>query len=77
MRPKALKANKTLTPLEVAELLCVLLGVGVLEVLEGVVELECTTPLEAGVEVGLEEDRVTPCTESGKMKRNRKRRIKW
>ena len=38
MRPKALKANRTLTPLVAAELLDVLLGAGVLEVLEDEVE---------------------------------------
>jgi len=57
MRPKALKANRTLTPLEVAELLDVLLGAATLEVL--------VDELGWGVEVGVVDEgvRVTPCVE--------------
>lgn len=40
MRPKALKANTTLTPLEAAELFCVLLGAGTEVVLEDEDEVE-------------------------------------
>jgi len=53
MRPKALKANRTLTPLEIAELLLLAPEAG-----ELAVELGC-----GGVEVGTgtEEVKVTPC----------------
>jgi len=65
MRPNALKANRTLTPLEEAELLDVLLGAGVLEVLE-LEGLEDVLEPGAGVEVG-PELKVTPCAESGEI----------
>ena len=53
IRPKALKANRALTPLESAEL------VEELEVELGFVELEVGVPL-------MEEVKVTPCTKSDK-----------
>ena len=57
MRPKPVKANRTLTPLETAELLDALLGAGVLEVLKDEVE--------PGAVGGGQSD--TPCGESGEI----------
>ena len=65
MRPNALKANRTLTPLETAELLLLPLeeplGVGV-----GVVGVEVEFE---GVAVGVEPVKVTPYTESNKVQK--------
>ena len=72
MRPRAVKANRTLTPLETAEplleeLLEELLGVGV------GVEVE---PELGGVEVGVE-DSVMPCAELDKVQRTADRMLTY
>lgn len=62
MRPRALKANTTLMPLEPAEFTLLLLGASV-----GVGELELG--VEADVEPDGEEVKVTPCTELAEVQR--------